>query len=113
MGGKCARSASVPPIQGCMPNRSLQRLLAGFLALAEAGLISTGVLQPARAQLGSKPVKVAAEGVRYAVFPVTAISGYDFTGPAQLAPYVDTIPGRATDAWARHRWCLPRCCRRD
>jgi predicted amidohydrolase len=42
--------------------------------------------------------RVAAEGVRYAVFPETAISGYDFTGPAQLAPFVDTIPGRATDA---------------
>jgi predicted amidohydrolase len=39
-----------------------------------------------------------AEGVRYAVFPETAISGYDFSGPAQLAPFVDTIPGRATDA---------------
>lgn len=42
--------------------------------------------------------KVAAAGVRYAVFPETAISGYDFTDPAQLAPFVDTIPGRATDA---------------
>ena len=77
-----------------------------------------------RAQLGSRPVKVAAvdfipawgdldgnirrlvqaaervaaEGVQYAVFPETAISGYDFTDPAQLAPFVDTIPGRATDA---------------
>ena len=42
--------------------------------------------------------RVAAEGVQYAVFPETAISGYDFTDPAQLAPFVDTIPGRATDA---------------
>jgi predicted amidohydrolase len=42
--------------------------------------------------------KVAAAGVRYAVFPETAISGYDFTDPAQLAPFVDTIPGRATEA---------------
>jgi predicted amidohydrolase len=32
------------------------------------------------------------------VFPETAISGYDFSGPAQLAPFVDTIPGQATDA---------------
>ena len=40
----------------------------------------------------------AAQGVRYAVFPETAISGYDFADPAQLAPYVDTIPGRATAA---------------
>jgi len=42
--------------------------------------------------------RVAAQGVDYAVFPETAISGYDFTEPAQLAPYVDTIPGRATAA---------------
>ena len=42
--------------------------------------------------------RVAAEGVQYAVFPETAISGYDFADPAQLAPFVDTIPGRATDA---------------
>lgn len=42
--------------------------------------------------------KVAAAGVRYAVFPETATSGYDFSDPAQLAPFVDTIPGRATDA---------------
>jgi len=42
--------------------------------------------------------RVAAEGVQYAVFPETAISGYDFTDPAQLAPFVDTIPGRATAA---------------
>lgn len=40
----------------------------------------------------------AAQGVRYAVFPETAISGYDFADPSQLAPYVDTIPGRATNA---------------
>jgi len=42
--------------------------------------------------------RVAAEGVQYAVFPETAISGYDFADPAQLAPSVDTIPGRASDA---------------
>jgi len=39
-----------------------------------------------------------AQGIRYAVFPETAISGYNFADPSQLAPYVDTIPGRATDA---------------
>lgn len=42
--------------------------------------------------------RVAAQGVQYAVFPETAISGYDFANPAQLAPFVDTIPGKATDA---------------
>lgn len=103
---------------------SLQRITTGSLGLALAGLLSSGAIQPARAQLGSRPVKVAAvdfipawgdrdgnirrlveaaervaaEGVRYAVFPETAISGYAFADPAQLAPFVDTIPGRATEA---------------
>jgi predicted amidohydrolase len=42
--------------------------------------------------------KLAAQGVQFAVFPETAISGYAFADPAQLAPFVDTIPGRATEA---------------
>ena len=41
---------------------------------------------------------LAGQGVRYAVFPETALSGYDFSDPAQLAPFVDTIPGRTTAA---------------
>jgi predicted amidohydrolase len=112
-----------------MTTRSLQRFAASSLGLVLSGLLSSGVMLPAsaqvdRAQLGGRPVKVAAvdfipawgdldgnirrlvqaaervaaEGVQYAVFPETAISGYDFTDPAQLAPFVDTIPGRATDA---------------
>ena len=112
-----------------MSTRSHQRLAASSLGLVLSGLLSSGVMLPAgaqvdRAQLGSRPVRVAAvdfipawgdlggnirrlvqaaervaaEGVQYAVFPETAISGYDFTDPAQLAPFVDTIPGRATDA---------------
>ena len=112
-----------------MTTRSLQRFAASSLGLALSGLLSSGVILPAsaqvdRAQLGGRPVKVAAvdfipawgdldgnirrlvqaaervaaEGVQYAVFPETAISGYDFADPAQLAPFVDTIPGRATDA---------------
>ena len=112
-----------------MSTRSHQRLAASSLGLVLSGLLSSGVMLPAgaqvdRAQLGRRPVKVAAvdfipawgdlggnirrlvqaaervaaEGVQYAVFPETAISGYDFTDPAQLAPFVDTIPGRATDA---------------
>jgi predicted amidohydrolase len=112
-----------------MPIRSPQRKAAASLGLALSGLLSSGVMLPAgaqvdRAQLGGRPVKVAAvdfipawgdrdgnirrlvqaaervaaEGVQYAVFPETAISGYDFADPAQLAPFVDTIPGRATAA---------------
>ncbi|MCP9832796.1 MULTISPECIES: nitrilase-related carbon-nitrogen hydrolase [unclassified Cyanobium] len=107
-----------------MSVRSLQRLAVGSLGLVVTSLMSMGSVLPAKAQDGSKPVKVAAvdfipawgdqegnirrlsqaverlaaQGVQYAVFPETAISGYDFSDPAQLAPYVDTIPGRATAA---------------
>ena len=94
-----------------------------LIAAGSGGLAGTSVPQ-AQAELGRRPVKVAAvdfipawgdrdgnirrlvqaaervagEGVQYAVFPETAISGYDFTDSAQLAPFVDTIPGRATEA---------------
>ena len=112
-----------------MSTHFLQRIAAGSLGLALAGLLSPGLMLPARGevgspQVGSRPVKVAAvdfipawgdrdgnirrlvqaaervaaAGVQYAVFPETAISGYDFADPAQLAPFVDTIPGRATAA---------------
>jgi hypothetical protein len=88
------------------------------------GLLRLSLMQPAAAQEVKRAVKVAAvdfipawgdlegnsrrhaqaaervaaQGVDDAVCPETAISGYDFTEPAQLAPYVDTIPGRATAA---------------
>ncbi|MCK1143078.1 carbon-nitrogen hydrolase, partial [Providencia stuartii] len=42
--------------------------------------------------------KVAAQGVDYAVFPETAVSGYLFSDSAELAPYLDTIPGKTTEA---------------
>lgn len=100
----------------------LQRLAAASLGLLVTGVV--GWASPTSAQVGSRPIKVAAvdfipawgdrdgnirrlvqaaervaaEGVNYAVFPETAISGYDFTSPAQLAPFVDTIPGQATAA---------------
>ena len=98
----------------------------GAAVSLSASVAATGLAWqlPAGAQVGAQPIKVAAvdfipawgdrdgnirrlvqaaekvaaAGVRYAVFPETAISGYDFTDPAQLAPFVDTIPGRATDA---------------
>jgi predicted amidohydrolase len=41
---------------------------------------------------------LAGQGVRYAVFPETALSGYAFSDPAQLDPFVDMIPGRTTAA---------------
>jgi predicted amidohydrolase len=42
--------------------------------------------------------KVAADKVDFAVFPETAVSGYLFSDSAQLAPFVDTIPGKTTAA---------------
>jgi len=100
---------------------SLGLLLSGLL---NSGVMLPARAQEGRLSVGGRPVKVAAvdfipawgdrdgnirrlveaaervaaEGVQYAVFPETAISGYDFADPAQLAPFVDTIPGRATDA---------------
>lgn len=38
------------------------------------------------------------QGVTFAVFPETAVSGYLFSGPDQIAPFLDTIPGKTTDA---------------
>ena len=95
-----------------------------FLGLLLLGLGADARALGVQASTGNRPVKVAAvdfvpawgdrdgnirrlveaaervakDGVRYAVFPEAAISGYDFSDPAPLAPYVDTIPGRATDA---------------
>ncbi|MDD9341041.1 MAG: carbon-nitrogen hydrolase [Providencia heimbachae] len=42
--------------------------------------------------------KVAEQGVNYAVFPETAVSGYLFSDSTELAPYLDTIPGKTTAA---------------
>ncbi|MHC5352960.1 nitrilase-related carbon-nitrogen hydrolase [Myroides sp. LJL115] len=42
--------------------------------------------------------KVAQQGVDFAVFPETAQSGYLFTDSEELAPFLDTIPGKTTDA---------------
>jgi predicted amidohydrolase len=49
-------------------------------------------------RLVSAAEAVAAQGISYAVFPETALSGYAFADPSQLAPSVDTIPGKATSA---------------
>ncbi len=38
------------------------------------------------------------QGVTFAVFPETAVSGYLFSGPDQIAPFLDTIPGKTTAA---------------
>ncbi len=99
----------------------LSSLLLGLVLLAP-GAAAMG--PPAQASTGTRPIKVAAvdfipawgdregnirrlvaaaervaaEGVNYAVFPEAATSGYAFADPAQLAPSVDTIPGRATAA---------------
>jgi predicted amidohydrolase len=41
---------------------------------------------------------VSRQGVSFAVFPETALSGYLFSDPAQIAPFLDTIPGKTTAA---------------
>lgn len=57
-----------------------------------------GDLESSIRRLAQAAERVAAQGVNDAVFPETTISSDDFTEPAQLPPYVDTIPGRATAA---------------
>jgi predicted amidohydrolase len=94
------------------------------LALSLVAIIVSPTLSTAQAPRSQKPVKVAAvdfvpawgdldgniarlaqavekasqENVDYAVFPETAVSGYLFSGPHQIAPFLDTIPGRTTAA---------------
>ena len=89
-----------------------------------AGWLSLAAGASAQAPVGQKPIKVAAvdfvpawgdldgnvarlakaaeevakQDVNYAVFPETAVSGYLFSGPKQLAPFLDTIPGKTTAA---------------
>jgi predicted amidohydrolase len=49
-------------------------------------------------RLAQAAEEIARQGVAYAVFPETAVSGYLFSGPDQIAPFLDTIPGHATAA---------------
>lgn len=92
-----------------------------------AGLLSWAALPGhvmAQSSVGREPIKVAAvdfvpawgdldgnisrlakaaeevgkQGVNYAVFPEAAVSGYLFSDPDQLAPYLDTLPGKMTAA---------------
>jgi predicted amidohydrolase len=49
-------------------------------------------------RLAQAAEELARQGVAYAVFPETAMSGYLFSGPDQIAPFLDTIPGRTTAA---------------
>jgi hypothetical protein len=58
-------------------------LCSGLLVVPS--LLSLALRLPAKAQ-----------GMHDAVFPDTAISDFNLTGPAQSAPYMDTIAGRAT-----------------
>lgn len=97
-------------------------LKMAFAALAAVVLACTLPFHDSAAQTGRPQVKVAAvdfvpawgdldgnvrrlaqaaeeasrQGVEYAVFPETAVSGYLFSGPDQIAPFLDTIPGRTT-----------------
>ncbi|MFO1158667.1 MAG: carbon-nitrogen hydrolase family protein [Reyranellaceae bacterium] len=49
-------------------------------------------------RLAQAAEEASRQGVDYAVFPETAVSGYLFSGPDQIAPFLDTIPGKATAA---------------
>lgn len=42
--------------------------------------------------------KVGRQDVDFAVFPETAVSGYLFVDSNELGPFLDTIPGKTTDA---------------
>ncbi|MFA7265716.1 MAG: nitrilase-related carbon-nitrogen hydrolase, partial [Candidatus Nanopelagicales bacterium] len=42
--------------------------------------------------------EAAANGARLIVLPETAMSGYIYKDRAQFLPYMDTVPGKATDA---------------
>lgn len=50
------------------------------------------------ARLAQAAEQVSRQNVDYAVFPETAVSGYLFSGPQQIAPFLDTIPGKTTAA---------------
>jgi predicted amidohydrolase len=111
-------------MDGAKRGHVLRRL--SIIAIA-AGLTISVLIAPhasAQAQSPSQPIKVAAvdfvpawgdldgnvrrlaqaveeiarQGIAYAVFPETVVSGYLFSGPQQIAPFLDTIPGRTTAA---------------
>lgn len=97
-------------------------LMAAALALQSWAMTSDKAM--ARPVRGTQPIKVAAvdfvpawgdlegnvgrlvqaaeeagkQGIDYAVFPEAAVSGYLFSDPDQIAPYLDTIPGKTTAA---------------
>ncbi|MEI9535467.1 nitrilase-related carbon-nitrogen hydrolase [Moellerella wisconsensis] len=49
-------------------------------------------------RLANAVEEVAKQDIQYAVFPETAVSGYMFSDSTELAPYLDTIPGKTTEA---------------
>lgn len=57
-----------------------------------------GDLEGNIARLAKAAEHVAGLNVDYAVFPETSVSGYLFSGPQQIEPFLDTIPGKATAA---------------
>ncbi|MFZ5779135.1 MAG: nitrilase-related carbon-nitrogen hydrolase [Pseudomonadota bacterium] len=102
----------------------IRRSFGFAFAASLVGIVLTGSIAVAQPQRSQQPVKVAAvdfvpawgdidgniarleraveqvsrQGIDYAVFPETAVSGYLFSGPQQIAPFLDTIPGRTTAA---------------
>lgn len=100
-------------------SRLARPLAAAFAALAAFAIAASPVL--------AKPIKVAAiefapvspgfdanlagmvaavteaarNGARLMVLPEAATNGFLYAGPAELARYADTVPGKTTDALAR------------
>jgi apolipoprotein N-acyltransferase len=77
--------------QGLSPPSSIKVAAVDFVP-------AWGDLDGNARRLAQAAEEVARQGVAYAVFPETAVSGYLFSGPDQIAPFLDTIPGRTTAA---------------
>ena len=77
--------------QGLSPSSSIKVAAVDFVP-------AWGDLDGNVRRLAQAAEELARQGVAYAVFPETAVSGYLFSGPDQIAPFLDTIPGRTTAA---------------
>ncbi|GEP54644.1 hypothetical protein RSO01_18100 [Reyranella soli] len=89
-----AAMTSWPTVSAAQPSRA-----QGPVKVAAVGFVPAwGDLDGNIARLAQAVEKVSQDNVDYAVFPETSVSGYLFSGPRQIAPFLDTIPGRTTAA---------------
>ena len=89
----CPLGAKATPIKPAVPLGSKPIKVAAVDFIPAWGDLGGNIRR-----LVSAAEAVAAQGINYAVFPETALSGYAFADPSQLAPSVDTIPGKTTTA---------------